>query len=254
MVSSLDHESSIERERSHRPRAHIRLMITLIVLGALAAGGVYGFQIWRRLIENWRAKTTLERVGMRVEWEPADPPANLTGTTRVDAPNAFNAASVSDADLALLRHLERVAFLDLSRCTRVTDDGLKELSALDSLQELTLGSTDGPGPSFTDDGLAFLESIPDLRTLSLANTVVSDQGLVHLKRLKKLEVLDLGNTAISDEGLAQIESLPRLSSLILEGTRVSAQAVQKLRRQRAALVIIHVLGDNSLENPEPSVP
>jgi hypothetical protein len=70
--------------------------------------------------------------------------------------------------------------------TRVTDDGLKHLAGLKSLQGLILADT-----KVTDAGLKHLAGLKSLQDLYLASTKVTAKGVVELKKpLPKLKIVD----------------------------------------------------------------
>ena len=118
---------------------------------------------------------------------------------------AFGGATVAFAGLAAVlggtptglnavRHLAHLEQLDLSRCRRISDQGLAELV-----------------------GLAALESL----NLSEAREI-SDQGLAHLSHRESLKELDLSHTLITDTGLTSLKGLSQLRSLRLAGGRYSS--------------------------------
>src|SRR5262249_57047266 len=90
--------------------------------------------------------------------------------------------------------------------TKVTDGGLKKLSALASLTKLALG-----GSLVTDAGMKTLvEALPRLEGLHLAGSPIGDSGLKELEKLKKLTKLYLRDTKVSDAGVAAFrKALPK---------------------------------------------
>ncbi|MDJ0807536.1 MAG: response regulator [Gammaproteobacteria bacterium] len=133
------------------------------------------------------------------------------------------ATQISDRELGnLLDSLRDLRFLSLAE-TRVGDEGLQHLLALQELEELHLDHTD-----ITDDGLVLLESLPNLRILDLKGTHISDTGLAHLSRLKQLRGLYLTRTGITDNGLAQLKPLTQLETLILWDTEIGDQGLRHL--------------------------
>lgn len=80
--------------------------------------------------------------------------------------------SVTNAHMAELRGLRRLAILDVSG-TSVGDNGVRELCAV----------------------------LPQLEALSCASTGITDTSCTHLRRLSKLVRLDLSMTKVSDAGI-----------------------------------------------------
>lgn len=100
---------------------------------------------------------------------------------------------------------------------KVTDEGVKYLAGLTSLETLGLINT-----GITDAGLLFLLDLNSLRTLSLSQSPVGDQGMLVLGKLLSLRRLDLSNTNITDVGLQRLSDvLPSLTWLGLWSTGVT---------------------------------
>ncbi|MDA1014941.1 MAG: protein translocase subunit SecD [Planctomycetota bacterium] len=105
----------------------------------------------------------------------------------------FDIASINfppqttDEDLKNLvgRKMKKVEQIDLAN-TKITDEGLKYLSGLKSLQILNLSRTD-----ITDAGLKQLTDLPRLRSLSIGDTKVTDASVGALKGLPSLQLLDV---------------------------------------------------------------
>ena len=113
---------------------------------------------------------------------------------------------VRDQDLRQLGGLEaKLLRINFSK-TQITDQGLKELSRVQSLEQLRLAS-----PKITDDGLGALEDLAQLRFLHLLDMPISDAGLAHLHGLKKLESLYIDGTGVTDAGIEQlVKQLPNV--------------------------------------------
>jgi hypothetical protein len=108
------------------------------------------------------------------------------------------AGRVTDADLALLGALRHVRSLDLSHAN-VTDEGMRHLARLATLEELLLAET-----RITDEGVARLGTLKRLRWLSLQHCGVTDASLAHLRQLEQLEVLCLHQTHVTANGLREL--------------------------------------------------
>jgi hypothetical protein len=124
-----------------------------------------------------------------------------------------------------LEHIGRMTRLE-SLClfgTRITDDGLRSLTALQHLETLNVSST-----GITDAGLAYLGGMAGLKSLDLTGTHVTDQGLVRLRGLYKLERLNLNKTRIGDLGLTHLGACKTLKHLGLAETDVSGDGLASL--------------------------
>ena len=94
------------------------------------------------------------------------------------------AVRVTDAQIKVLRGLDRLASLNLTD-SKLTDLGLREVASLKSLQDLDLSGT-----FVTDAGLKELKALHDLRSLGLSMTFVTGTGLKELSGLERLTELD----------------------------------------------------------------
>jgi Leucine Rich repeat len=106
---------------------------------------------------------------------------------------------ITDAGLVHLANMP-LEELDLSML-RITDEALARLAHF-PLKALDLGDC----KNITDRGLRHLSGISTLRDLSLMNCPITDAGLVHLTKLP-LEELNLG-AQISSAGIARLADLP----------------------------------------------
>lgn len=153
----------------------------------------------------------------------------------------------SDEDLALLRKLPNLVYLDTSRA-RIADGGMATILALTELEYLNLDrallSDPGLGMAHPlkhlnylslrdtrtgDSGLGFLKPCTKIHTLFLDDTLVTDVGLVHLQQLTALSRLSLNGTGITDAGLEKLKPLTWLTFLSLENTRVTEVGVRRLQ-------------------------
>ena len=109
--------------------------------------------------------------------------------------------------------------------TQVTDEQLKELAGLKSLQSLSLGQT-----NVADMGLKELAGLKNLQALDLRSTQVTDAGMKELAVLKSLQWLSLSQTKVTDAGLKELAGLKDLRSLDLQGTLVTDAGVAGLKK------------------------
>jgi hypothetical protein len=95
--------------------------------------------------------------------------------------------------------------LNMSRTQKLTDRGLQELSDT-RIQRLSLRA-----PRVTDEGLRHMSRIKSLQMLTIEDAGISDAGLRQLQSLSGLRFLRLTNTAVSEAALAELRrSLPNL--------------------------------------------
>lgn len=127
----------------------------------------------------------------------------------------IDATYITNNGLASLSNLGNLKKLSLKDINGVSDNGLKYLAELTSLEALILPYT------ISDNGLAYLKNLTKLKELELQNASITDAGLVHLKKLSSLETLDLSGTRISHEGLIHLIAITKLKTLDLYGTRIT---------------------------------
>lgn len=154
-------------------------------------------------------------------------------------------ASLSDNDLARLKHLKHLQHLNLAH-TPISDRGLVHLSQLTTLNWLDLSDT-----KITNNGLEQLRELRNLTTLYLDTTPVSDVGIDHLLVHTQLETLALGKTVITDQGVLKLKGFPRLQELSLFGTQVTDEGlavVEHLQALRNLNVCYTPITDRSLTN------
>jgi hypothetical protein len=91
--------------------------------------------------------------------------------------------------------------------TKITDDGLRHLGSLSSLELLGLDDTRIAG-----QGLRHLATLPNLRELGLSGTKLTDNALQYLQRFHQLKRLEIGYAGISGPGAAALrKALPQCS-------------------------------------------
>jgi internalin A len=134
--------------------------------------------------------------------------------------------------------------------TKMTDEGLKELAGLKSLQAVYIAGT-----QVTDAGLKELAGWKNLRTLDVRWTKVTVAGLKELARhqslqrlylnhcgvtdagvkeltsLKSLQILNISASEVTDAGLKEVAVLKNLQSLIMWGTKATPAGVAELRNE-----------------------
>src|SRR5262245_60853600 len=98
----------------------------------------------------------------------------------------------------------KVSWLGLGE-TAITDRGLNHVARLANVRVLGLNGCTRIG----DEGLREIQDMR-LELLSLYGTQVSDEGLAHLERMKTLQNLVLSGTRVTDAGLETIGKLTGL--------------------------------------------
>jgi Leucine-rich repeat (LRR) protein len=201
--------------RVKRPKGMPELVAKLAPLGEqLVQPGPNG----GRNADEQKAIETIQRLGGAVivdEGTPGKPVAGVDFT--------FPFAEVRDEDLACLKYFPDLQTAKL-RFTRLTDAGLKVLTALKHLKVLYLGGT-----KVTDAGLKDVAALTGLTELQLDDTKVTDAGIKDLAALKGLQTLSLEYCqGVTDAGLTDLAALDGLQTLNLGRTSVSGPGLQHL--------------------------
>ncbi|RZC91370.1 hypothetical protein C5167_027432 [Papaver somniferum] len=116
----------------------------------------------------------------------------------------------------LILGMETLKELDLSRCVKVNDAGIKHLLSVPNLKKLCISET-----GVTENGVALLSSLVNLSKLDLGGLPVTDRALSSLQVLTKLEYLDLWGSNISNKGAVVLQKFPNLNYLNLAWTNVT---------------------------------
>lgn len=236
---SFDIELKLTGQRPRRPRWPFVAVAVVAVVGCTIAL----LAVTNRMGRHLEAWTRFEAKGALVNWDWY-PKANAErGSTSVNLSTAGAAGRISDSDITYLEGFENLTSLDLSRCSQLTPQGLRNLSRLVTLRDLTLNSLDdAPGVRFTDADVDCLRPLVKLQSLSLVHTAITDAGVARLDCLVNLEMLDLSETVITDATLVYIEThFPKLASLAVEGTNVTPEGLRRLSRKRPQIAIHHPL-------------
>jgi Leucine-rich repeat (LRR) protein len=138
-----------------------------------------------------------------------------------------------------------LTMVDLSR-KKVTDADLKTIAALPTVRDLNLegvvdkqvnGKPVYAKMQITDEGLKNLSAMKGLQVLDLTGTNITDEGLKYLAAMKELKTLRLANTKVTDEGMEQLTKLPKLASVALDDTAVTDTGIFALKRWKSDLNI-----------------
>lgn len=95
------------------------------------------------------------------------------------------------------------------------------MEKMPNLQSLSLLSCS----RVTDEGLRQIASLPHLKTLSLHHARITDQSIRRILQLKHLEWLNLSGTAVTATGLATLVQLPKLPGI--DASEIAFTAAEK---------------------------
>ncbi|OVA01954.1 Leucine-rich repeat [Macleaya cordata] len=130
--------------------------------------------------------------------------------------NIADCRAINNSALWAITGMDTLKELDLSRCVKVTDVGIKHLLSIPNLEKLSVSET-----GVTGDGVSWLSSLKKLSKLDLGGIPVTDMALRSLQVLTKLEYLDLWGSKISNKVAAVLKKFPNLSFLNLAWTDVT---------------------------------
>ena len=150
-----------------------------------------------------------------VDWKPLK---NLTSL-------GLGSSQASGKGLKALSNLQKL-YLESSK---ITDDGMRDISGLPDLKELDLRGT-----PITDDMVTHLARLAKLRRLVLAQPRITDRGLEQLAGLKDFSSLELYQATVSGKGL---KSLPRLEQLILDGSNLTNDDLREIGKMKHLTVL-----------------
>jgi len=130
--------------------------------------------------------------------------------------------NIGDQGLVYLSNLVNLKHLSVTRDYLIdpemdkgyyTDEGVKALSKLSQLEELSIGSR-----GMTDESMEYVSMLTNLKSLSLGYCMnITDKGIAKLKALKSLEHLDINHANMSISGLSALNNLFNLKRLYVEG-------------------------------------
>ncbi|KAF5734757.1 LRR receptor-like serine/threonine-protein kinase GSO1-like [Tripterygium wilfordii] len=130
--------------------------------------------------------------------------------------NVADCHRITNSALWALTGMTCLREIDISRCMKVTDAGIKHLLSISTLEKLRISET-----GLTADGVALLSSLKNLSVLDLGGLPVTDLALSSLQVLTRLQYLDLWGSKISDKGASMFRTFPKLSFLNLAWTSVT---------------------------------
>jgi WD40 repeat protein len=160
---------------------------------------------------------------------------HLAGLTRLHNLTIRGDDVFTGAGLKHLAECRDLETLDLTRCSKVNDDGIEPIRRFSRLRVLKLRDTavrdrgltavagltelvDFELPlELTDAGMAHLSNLTKLRSLFLHQPQVTDQGLLHLAKLTALEEFSLSfeTDRVTGSGLAALAGAAKVQTLYL---------------------------------------
>lgn len=166
-----------------------------------------------------------------------------------------------DADDSLLPWIgKQTSLVELSLVqTKISDDGVMNLTPLKNLKKLRLSSTaitdrsaaalaeltaledlDVSNTALGNDAAKELAKLTNLKKLNLYTTKIDDTGVESLAPLQNLTWLNLDNCPITDAAIAKLEPLQKLVWLHLGRTALSDVGLQKLAELKIPLKEVHI--------------
>ncbi len=135
------------------------------------------------------------------------------------------AAHITDKGVASLRELKRLKSVRLDPCPQVTDEGMKALAGIATLETLRIAFKSGENRGMGGITDAGIEAIATLKLRELHLVKAHDRLTVRSARaigaMKSLVRLDLDQVWIGDEGTEALAALPALEHLGLRLTRAT---------------------------------
>jgi internalin A len=138
---------------------------------------------------------------------------------------------VTDEGLRFVSRLASLQFLDLQQ-TKITDACAPHFANLKELVRIDLGAFDVHEDGFGvgDKVLGVLGTLPKLDNIGLRLTKVTDAGMAELAKCQSLQSVSVPGTVVSDAGLVHLAKLKNLKSLSLgvydEGAKITDEGLK----------------------------
>ncbi|KAK3016059.1 hypothetical protein RJ639_007546 [Escallonia herrerae] len=134
----------------------------------------------------------IERIDLRGEsYVDAEWMAYIGAYPYLQSLNVGDCPKISSSSLWPITGITSLTELDLSRCSKVTDSGIRHLFSIPTLEKLCISET-----GVTANGVTLLSSFTNLSLLDLGGLWVTDVALSCLQVLQKLQYLDLWRSEI----------------------------------------------------------
>jgi internalin A len=143
---------------------------------------------------------------------------------------------ITDAGLKDMAKLKKLAHLDLSG-TNITDEGFKATKTAEdsdlAKQLRILGFTEEEIEADSDVKAEKIAGwFQNLTDLSLGGTKITDAGLKDIAKMQQLTDLSLNETKITDAGIKDIAKLQKLTYLNLEFTEITDAGIKDIAKLR----------------------
>jgi hypothetical protein len=112
----------------------------------------------------------------------------------------------------------------------------------DTRYEVDLSNT-----KITDDALALIAAMDDLAVLNLSNTKITDTGIAHLANLPKLSDIRLSGTKVTNGVLTHLSTLRRLTHVSVDQTGVTREAITRFAKKQGLFTISQTSAGPKLE-------
>ena len=135
---------------------------------------------------------------------------------------------LTDRGLAHLKTMPLLKKLDIYKESKVTDDGMVHLAAIDTLEYLDL-------PDLTDKGIAAIANLGNLKHLNIYGgsfSNVTDAALKDLSKVKSLESIAIPGRKCTDKGMEYLSRLTNLKKLSISSDLITNNGLAKLRTLR----------------------
>lgn len=143
-----------------------------------------------------------------------------------DSIEGLNVSSDHEIDPEWLSVLPRTSLrqLQLSSASRVGDQGVREISEIQSLIGLSL-----PNSNITSAGARHISALKRLEHLSISDNPIGDVGAEAISEISSLTRLELRGCGVGPRGAKALSKLVNLRSLILERNRISDDGLSSFR-------------------------
>jgi hypothetical protein len=136
----------------------------------------------------------------------------------------------TNATLQALGALPEEARAKVTECNLegsvVSDVGFAEVAKFPSLIKLNLTAC----TRITDNGLAAIKDLKNLEVVIVERCSISDAGLVHLRNLSNLKILNLNQTAVTDVGFLKLSptTLSHIEELYITSVKVDGSCFRRI--------------------------
>lgn len=131
--------------------------------------------------------------------------------------------SLCQESISALATQKTLSHLHLHRVQGLRDSQLSSFSQLDSLEVLSLLSTD-----IQSYQLDFLPGLQNLTSLTLEGESIDQRALESISQLPQLEKLSLASTRIGNRGLEALQKLDKLESFLAGNSYVTSDGMRRL--------------------------